>query len=354
MAKINAENERIKHQYFEFLKQANGRSEATIGHIERAIRKFEEAMKYVSFKSFDQKQAIQFKDKMGETELALASILSILRYVQSFFKWLALQSGYKRKIRLTDVEYFNLSDRDVRAASTPAEKKFPTLKMIVKVVNNMPTSTGLELRNRALIAFTAITGIRDGATISLKLKHFDVSMRRVRQDPKEVATKNRKLITTFLFPLDDSLEQIVLDWVSYLREEVLFADHDPLFPSTIRTLDENDCFIAGGLSKEHWSNANSIRKIFKTAFLAVDLSPFTPHLFRNMIVSEAYLRGLSVAQFKAWSQNLGHEGAMTTLTSYGTLSLHDQAELVRKSGQGSKDRPKVLEEIMAILDANKE
>lgn len=33
--------------------------------------------------------------------------------------------------------------------------------------------------------------------------------------------------------------------------------------------------------------------------------------------------------FKAWSQNMGHTHAMTTLTSYGTISTHRQAELIR-------------------------
>jgi hypothetical protein len=36
--------------------------------------------------------------------------------------------------------------------------------------------------------------------------------------------------------------------------------------------------------------------------------------------------------FKAWSQNLGHERMLTTLTSYGTVSPHRQAELIRSLG----------------------
>ena len=60
-----------------------------------------------------------------------------------------------------------------------------------------------------------------------------------------------------------------------------------------------------------------------------DVSADTPHSFRHMIVSQMYARGLSIAEFKAWSQNLGHEGAMTTLTSYGRISLEEQGKLVR-------------------------
>jgi hypothetical protein len=31
--------------------------------------------------------------------------------------------------------------------------------------------------------------------------------------------------------------------------------------------------------------------------------------------------------FKAWSQNLGHEGVLTTFTSYGQVASHRQAEI---------------------------
>ena len=35
-------------------------------------------------------------------------------------------------------------------------------------------------------------------------------------------------------------------------------------------------------------------------------------------------------QFKAWSQNLGHDDVMTTVASYGTVERHRQAEIIRE------------------------
>lgn len=35
-------------------------------------------------------------------------------------------------------------------------------------------------------------------------------------------------------------------------------------------------------------------------------------------------------QFKAWSQNLGHEDVMTTLDSCRTVTRHQQAEIMRE------------------------
>jgi hypothetical protein len=70
-----------------------------------------------------------------------------------------------------------------------------------------------------------------------------------------------------------------------------------------------------------------------------------------MIVSEMYARELSIAEFKAWSQNLGHEKPMTTLTSYGKLSLEEQGRLVRNASQRTKssDSPLTRRDIEDIL-----
>jgi hypothetical protein len=34
-------------------------------------------------------------------------------------------------------------------------------------------------------------------------------------------------------------------------------------------------------------------------------------------------------EFKAWSQNLGHEQVLTTFSSYGEVSPHRQAQIIR-------------------------
>ena len=351
MISRNPDNERIKLRYFEFLKQADGKSEMTIRQIEKSILRFEEFINFANLKTFNQKQAIGFKEFMANKELAPATILSNINNLKRFLSWLCLQSGFKIAINRTDIEYLNLPEKDIRAATAPAEKPHPSLRMIETVIEQMPNKTPIEKRNRALVAFTAITGIRDGALISLKLKHFDQSRMLILQNPLEVSTKFSKRIDTFLFPLSEVFEQIFLDWVDYLKTQQLFADHDPLFPKTALGHDKNDCFTPIGLSHEHWKTASPIRDIFKTSFEAVNLSAFTPHSFRHMIVSEMYARKLSIEQFKAWSQNLGHEGAMTTLTSYSKLSLHEQGRIIREFCSPKDNSPLTRLELEKILSA---
>ena len=290
-----------------------------------------------NFKTFDRRQAVGFKDGPTTSGLAPARILATLNDLNLFFGWLALQPGFKRAVKAADIDYFNLSHKAVRAAAAPAEKAFPTLKMVEKAVAAMPSETAVETRDRELIVFTAITGVRDGALITLKLKHFDEARRLVVPNPREVSTKFSKRIETFLFPLNAHFKGVFLDRISCLRNEELFGDHDPLFPKTAIGQDADQCLAVEGLSREHWANATPARTIFKDALRRVGLRGFTPHLFRTMIVSEMYRRGLSVQEFKAWSQNLGHEGAMATPTSHGKIGVEEQGRLVRNSGSQAHD-----------------
>lgn len=352
MSSKNPNNERIKREYFHHQKQALGRSDQTIRQIARSLARFEDLTGRRDFKSFDQRQAVDFKEKLGKSGIAPATILTTLNDLKLFFGWLALQPGFKRAIKAADIDYLNLSEKAVRAATAPADKDYPTLPMIEKLVAAMQSGTAIEKRDRALIAFTAITGIRDGALVTLKLKHFDEARRLVLQNPNEVATKFSKRIDTFLFPLNDEFEAIVLDWISYLRKVELFGESDPLFPKTALGQDGDRCFKADGLSRDHWANASQVRIIFKAAFRKAGLREFTPHRFRDMIVSEMYRRQLTVPVFKAWSQNLGHEGAMTTLTSYGKIGLEEQGRLVRAEGKRSLDDEN-LDALIAQLTALK-
>ena len=59
MTKFNAENERIKREYFDFL--ANRYTEASIDAVAKAIYRFEEYHRFKSFKEFHIEQAKAFK-----------------------------------------------------------------------------------------------------------------------------------------------------------------------------------------------------------------------------------------------------------------------------------------------------
>ena len=206
-----------------------------------------------------------------------------------------------------NAEYFNLSEKETRIAKALLEPRVPTLDQVVNVVRNMPTGSEIELRNRALIAFTLLTGARDGALASLKLKHVNIAEGHVRQDAREVHTKFAKTFTTWFFPVGDEVRAIVEQWVDYLLIQKLWSLDDPLFPATRVVLGTGRQFEAAGLDRRHWSDAGPIRKIFKEAFQRGRLPYFNPHSFRKTLALLGQGLCRTPEEFKAWSQNLGHE-----------------------------------------------
>jgi integrase len=231
------------------------------------------------------------------------------------------------------------------------------LEQIKHVMNSMPAGSDIELRNRALVAFTLLTGARDSAIASLKLKHVDMTTGCVVQDAREVKTKFSKTFTTFFFPVGEDVEVIVSEWADYLRDENLWGNDDPLFPATQIVLGSDRRFVAEGLKREHWSNATSIRTIFREAFANAGLPYFNPHSFRNTLVQLGQKVCKTPEQFKAWSQNLGHEKVLTTFLSYGEVACQRQGEIIRNLGSPQKavatDADAIAEAVLNKLRASK-
>jgi integrase/recombinase XerD len=338
MKNHNPNNERIKRKYLVFLKEAKRQSELSIDAAAQAISRFEVYVKYRDFKAFHFEQAVGFKKYLAKQNnpqtdkpLSKATLNSTLRHLKIFFQWLAMQQGYKSRINFTDIEYFNLSEKDTAVAMANHGKPTPTLEQIMHVIKLMPNNMPVDKRDRSLIAFTILTGVRDSAIASLKLKHINLENNSIFQDAREVKTKFSKTFTTFFFPVGGGLQQIICDWVNYLKNELLFSGDDPLFPKTKIMCDgKTKKFQYTSLTKEHWQTTTPIRAIFSKAFHAAGLPYFNPHSFRKTLANLGEKICQTPESFKAWSQNLGHEEVLTTFYSYGEVQIHRQAEIFRQ------------------------
>lgn len=100
--------------------------------------------------------------------------------------------------------------------------------------------------------------------------------------------------------------------------------------------------MANGLERAHWATAHPVRAIFKEAFQGAGLPYFNPHSFRSTLVQLAYDLKLNAEQFKAWSQNLGHEHCLTTFSSAGTLLPQRQAEIIRGLASAPASQPQEI------------
>lgn len=351
-----AKNERIKRAYFEYLKEARRQNEVSIDAVAKALSRFEEYSKYRDFNSFHYQQAIAFKIHLAKQKastsdrpLSKSTLNSTLRHLRQFFFWLAGQPGYRSRLNYTDSEYFNLSEKDTRVANAKRPKAVPTLDQISRTLKLMPNDHELEKRDRALIAFIALTGARDSATASLSLKHIDLEAGCVHQDAREVKTKFSKTFTTTFFPLGKEFELIVKEWVEYLVVEHLWGEDDPLFPATKIGQSTELQFEAQGLDRQHWKTAAPIRRIFKQAFKAAGLPYYNPHSFRDTLVKLGQQRCRTPEEYKAWSQNLGHEQVLTTFTSYGEVSADRQGDIIRSLAEEDDLDNQSTEELLAVL-----
>lgn len=335
MRKFNEENERIKRRYLQYLKTAKRKDASTVLKAAEGILRFEASIGYASFKRFRIEYAVKFHERLNEDvsrktgkPLSKSSIRSILAANKGFIFWLADQSGYKSRIRHSDADYFNMDAKGARVASAARETPYPSMEMARHAFSYMPEATEIERRNKAMFAFFMLTGARDGAVASLRLKHINMIDGCVYQDAREVKTKGSKTFTTYFLPVDPDYLACFTAWVTHLRTRALFGPDDPLFPPPLMGVD-GGAFRVKGLKREIYQNANAIRSVIKEAFTRADLRPFTPHAFRKTLVKWADTAYPTREGFKAFSQNIGHTSVVTTISAYCPISIERQAELIK-------------------------
>lgn len=333
--KVNEENERIKRSYLIFLRDAKRCDDTTCLKAAEAILRFEQSIGYKSFKRFRIEQARSFKAKLAEERskatgkpLAKSTVSSILRANKAFFQWLSGQSGYKSCIAYSDAEYFNQNAKDARAAHAQRPSRYPSLAQCRHAFDMMPKETVIQRRNRACFAFLMITAARDGAIASFRLKHVDMIERSVFQDGREVRTKRSDTFLTFFLPVDPVYFEEFAEWMQFLQEQALFGPDDPLFPPPEMKA-QSGRFVVTGLKRECYAGAGPIREAIKDAFRKAGLHPFAPHSFRKTLVHWAEKHYPTREGFKAFSQNIGHDSVITTVSAYMPVSQERQGELIR-------------------------
>lgn len=340
MPKHNPANVRVKRDYFIYLKEAKGQSPASVDAAAAALARFETYTRNKDFKTFCGKQAVAFKlwlaDQRHELTgkpLSQSTLYATLSHLKRFFLWLVAQPGYRSRFTYADAEYLNLSAKESRIATARRERPVPTLEQLRHVIARMPTETEIELRNRALLAFSVLTGARDSAVASAKLKHVDLVVGVFYQDARDVKTKFSKTFTTSFFPVDVIYREIFSEWVDYLREKKLWGSNDPLFPKSASPVGAATSAQANEVLREHWATAAPIRSIFRQSFESAGLPYYNPHSLRHLLAQLGEKLCQTPEQFKAWSQNLGHESVLTTMLTYGTVPSGRQREIMKMLSQ---------------------
>ncbi|MEQ9241895.1 tyrosine-type recombinase/integrase [Roseovarius indicus] len=333
MAEFHAENERMKRQYLEWLRDAGGKDEKTLDQVAASLRDVEMALGVKPFKAFHRDWGRRYKTHLEKCRnartgkpLSLTTRDARLSHVKAFFKWLAYQPGYKSRISVSDVEYFNNNAKDARAAHAQRPVRYPSLQQCDHAFRLMPEDDEVQRRDKAMFALLMLTGARAGAAASLRLGHVDIVEGMIFQDGREVRTKAAKTFETWFFPVDRMYRGCFEDWVTYLREEKLFGPQDALFPKLVSGVRDGR-FCRQGLSRQPYSGSQVLNAVVRDAFELAGLHAFTPHSFRKTLAMLGDKFCDTLETQKAWSQNLGHESLVTTVSAYMPVPRERQAIL---------------------------
>jgi site-specific recombinase XerD len=323
------------HKHMEFLKHARQFSEHTVNSAALYVAEFDRVNSHRDFRKLTPAHVIAYKKFIGEKAtnahsqpLSKISLHKRIRALREFFTWLSDQPGYRTKIRRTTVAYFTLSNHDVRIAQAQRSRPVLSLEQIRHILSCMPATTPIEMRDRAVVAFTALSAARVDAIASMRLRNVDVIEKTILQDARIVRTKFRKSFTSNFYPVGEDIEAIVVGWIQYLRRELHFGPDDPLFPSTAIVYDDTTGLLnAHGLTREPWKSAGTIRLIFKRACENAGLLYHNPHSVRATIARLGERVCKTPEEFKSWSQSLGHSDVSLTLNSYGQVPEYRQTEV---------------------------
>ncbi len=337
MAKHNSDNLRIKRKFLVWRKDSKGLTDASVDKSAAAVSVYEAFLNGKDFRSFHSERARSFKrylsslqNQRNGSKLSDVSINGTLREVSAFLNWLADQPGYKSKITRSDIAYLSPDRKSDNARRTSCWKPHPSPGQVSRLLANMPSDTVLQRRNRGLVAFLFLTGSREGAAITIRLNHIDLNHACVHFDGRSVDTKFGKSFTTAFFPMPQPCEQFVRYWIAELRKDQHFSASDPLFPKTRVGVGPERKFAAIGIDRDPWANPSSAAKIFKQAFKDAGLPPFSPHRVRDTLAELAKDHCRTPEDYKAWSQNMGHEDVLTTFRSYGSVATGRQVDLMTR------------------------
>ncbi len=316
LANFSADNERIKHGYFDKVIHRFGKNEKTLRKVISSLYVFEEFNDFKDFKLFKYEDAKNFqKYLLQKYSHSIQSAYRTMQAVQEFFLWLKEQNGYK-KLQYDDIKSLRLSLKDTEKAKASKPRKTIDIEKWEEMVLNIQPKDEVQFRGRAMFACLLLTGVRIDALISLKIGDLNLERNYLFQDANHVNTKFSSSHKTNLWNLRPEVKQILIDWVMMLKNEHGFTDEDPLFPRIQITSNEFLQFEKDGFKKEFLKQASVVREELAKQFENANLDYHTPHTIRNSITDLFMSCDLTMEQIKAVSQNLSHKSLETTFKSY--------------------------------------
>jgi integrase len=296
-----------------------------------SIRDFE---RYVSGRSFADikdrhadgwRAALIGKTKVMGSEggLSRSTVRHRASHLRAFFGWLAKQNGFKHLASVSG--YFALPRGLVATKDHLGPRAYPTLAEAIRMVDGLPQSRLINRRDRAILVIDFMSGLRESALISLRVRHVVVLRKQVFHDGEALRAKNGKSFVVDCFPRTEAFQAVFCAWHDEVRALGLRAD-DALFPdslvlSRLLAMTTADCPAIPPMR-----SASTVDAIFRRASANVGQC-YTPHSARHMLANLGDQLCRTSERRKAWSLNLGHESEAITWQHYGRISAERKAKI---------------------------
>jgi len=344
-ARYNEQNEVVKYQFFQELAQCGiddkePRDIKTITQYMNAIHEFEIATNFKDFINYDLNFALDFKEHLSNKiskktgkNISKSLYVHYLKYNKDFFEWLKKEKKEYSKLNQKDINYLKTNKNDKNTALATGHQESNLVKDILIVIRNMPDSTPIQMRNKAIISLCLITCPRIKALLTAKIcsiRYFEeYEAWAFDQNPKLVDTKRRKHIVSFFVGQCQDIIDNVLNWWNLLKEKGFKSD-DYLFPRIDSSFDSNGKSICN-LTKDKIVSDSWIRSsIFKPAFKASDVKYLCPHSFRHSLARLARKQLKPTDLLIALSENDGHKNNIAVLlSSYAVDYMSDRSKLMK-------------------------
>ncbi|MDH5506236.1 MAG: site-specific integrase [Anaerolineae bacterium] len=301
------------------------------------------------------KKGIQFpvflqtarNDNAGKN-LSLESVKRACAEARNFYIWAKQQKGkiYK-EISIEWIETIRPS-REMGMQSKIKEREFFSLDEVIKICGVADNSL-IGKRDRAAVAMGFISGMRVSALVTLPAHCVDLEKMAVYQLPEEgVETKNNKAQITYLLPVKE-LANIVIEWTKFVRKEL---GEKTLWYPNLNSDGEGWSKLekVGGVESRRQSLSRGLKKFCKRAGIKYR----SPHKLRHGHGIYGVKRVSTLEEYKAFSQNMGHDTLEVTDRIYGRLGGEDVrgiiSRLERKSSEPESDKEKLFEEFTEYLE----
>ena len=325
-SRLNPVNEEIKQNYRFYLKHQRDfkLNNDSIKDKMSKIDKYDEFFNYADFMSFDTNKGVKYYDylieRFEQNQIEMTTVLSYLMTIKEFLYWYFINHKCKaRKKLLESLVTLEPKDEHRRLAQRLEYVEYPTHEEFEQIIS-FPEETILDKRDKAILTFLYLSGARVGAVATATIKSFDEKRRIFFQDPLEgIKTKRSKHIISILLKFDKKYYECIRSWINFLKVECGFRGIDPLFP-----------VVKDVVKKNFMNGEGDYRKMIAKRCRDVSLPEYHPHAFRHAHIYKALSYVRNGWQFRALSQNVGHESMMTILEKYAKMRPDEYMRILRE------------------------